>query len=171
MRYRDEKNVDAYCRGGYCGRRRGVLGLFDKQRLQQDPEQQLDTTLNAMPAWQVLKEQEPALQKRIRDQILTMQKAGESEQHIIDVIQPQILNLQMSRLQYAPDANVVAYMKANMEQTAAIQKVSDDACFRFLYPAVKGVNPMRVLDKPMMQRRMQADADMMRSAYGKIATP
>jgi hypothetical protein len=30
---------------------------FDKQRLQQDPEQQLDTTLNAMPAWQVLKEQ------------------------------------------------------------------------------------------------------------------
>jgi hypothetical protein len=35
---------------------------FDKQRLQQDPEQQLDTTLNAMPAWQVLKEQEPALQ-------------------------------------------------------------------------------------------------------------
>jgi hypothetical protein len=26
---------------------------------------------------------------------------------------------------------------------------------------------MRVLDKPMMQRRMQADADMMRSAYGK----
>lgn len=141
---------------------------FDNQRLQQGPEQQLDTTLNAMPAWQVLKEQEPALQKRIRDQILTMQKAGESEQHIIDVIQPQILNLQMSRLQYAPDASVVAYMKANMEQTAAIQKVSDDACFRFLYPAVKGgVNPMRVLDKPMMQRRMQADADMMRSAYGK----
>ena len=141
---------------------------FDKQRMQRTPEQQLDTTLNTMPAWQVIKEQEPAFQKRIREQILTMQKAGESEQHIIDVIQPQILTLQMSRLQHAPDANVVEYMKVNMEQTAAIQKVSDDACFRFLYPAVKGgVNPMRVLDKPMMQRRMQADADMMRSAYGK----
>ena len=25
---------------------------FDKQRMQQTPEQQLDTTLNAMPAWQ-----------------------------------------------------------------------------------------------------------------------
>jgi hypothetical protein len=74
----------------------------------------------------------------------------------------------MSRLQHAPDANVVDYMKANMEQTAAIQKVSDDACFRFLYPAVKGgVNPVRVLDKEMMARRMQADADMMRAAYGK----
>jgi len=141
---------------------------FDKQRQQQSPEQQIDTTLNAMPAWQVLKEQEPAMQKRIRDQIVTMQKAGEPEQHIIDVIQPQILSLQMARLQNAPDANVVDYMKANMEQTAAIQKVSDDACFRFLYPGVKGgVNPMRVLDKALLQRRLHADADMMRAAYGK----
>ena len=141
---------------------------FDKQRMQQTPEQQLDTTLNAMPAWQVIKEQEPAFQQRIREQILTMQKMGESEQHIIDVIQPQILHMQMSRLQNAPDANVVNYMTINMEQTAAIQKVSDDACFRFLYPAVKGgVNPMRMLDKDLMTRRMQADADMMRAAYGK----
>ncbi|ABP59150.1 hypothetical protein [Enterobacter sp. 638] len=141
---------------------------YDKQRLQHTPEYRLDTTLNSMPAWQVLKEQDPAFQERIRAQILAMQKEGDSEQHIIDVIQPQILRLQMSRLQNAPDANVVDYMRANMEQTAAIQKVSDDACFRFLYPGVKGgINPLRVLDKPMMERRMQADADMMRAAYGK----
>lgn len=141
---------------------------YDKQRLQSTPEHRLDTTLNAMPSWQVLKEQDPRFVTRIREQILAMQKEGESEQNIIDVVQPQILNLQMSRLQFAPDANVVAYMKINMEQTAAVQKVSDDACFRFIYPAVKGgVNPMRVLDKSMMQRRMQADTEMMRSAWGK----
>lgn len=145
-----------------------VWVYYDKQRLQNTAENRLDTTLNAMPSWRVLKEVEPAFQERIRQQILTLHNAGESEQNIIDVVQPQILNLQMSRLQYAPDANVVAYMKINMEQTAAIQKVSDDACFRFLYPGVKGgVNPMRVLDKPMMQRRMQSDADMLRAAYGK----
>lgn len=140
---------------------------FDKQR-QHTPEQQLDSTLNAMPAWQVIKEQEPVLHQRILDQMAALQKAGEPEQKIIDTIQPQILHLQMSRLQNAPDANVVNYMRINMEQTAAIQKVSDDACFRFLYPAVKGgVNPMRMLDKDLMTRRMQADADMMRAAYGK----
>jgi len=140
---------------------------FDKQR-QHPPEQQLDATLNAMPAWQVIKEQEPVLHQRILDQMAALQKAGEPEQKIIDTIQPQILHLQMSRLQNAPDANVVNYMTINMEQTAAIQKVSDDACFRFLYPAVKGgVNPMRMLDKDLMTRRMQADADMMRAAYGK----
>ncbi|AUU83850.1 topoisomerase II [Leclercia sp. LSNIH1] len=139
---------------------------YDKQRLQNTPEHRLDTTLNAMPSWQVLKEQDPRFVARIREQILTMQKAGDSEQDIIDVVQPQILSLQMSRLQYAPDANAVAYMKINMEQTAAIQKVSDDACFRFLFPGVKGgINPMRVLDKDMMQRRMQADAEMMRAGW------
>jgi len=139
---------------------------YDKQRLQNTPEHRLDTTLNAMPSWQVLKEQDPRFVTRIREQILTMQKAGDSEQDIIDVVQPQILSLQMSRLQYAPDANAVAYMKINMEQTAAIQKVSDDACFRFLFPGVKGgINPMRVLDKNMMQRRMQADAEMMRAGW------
>lgn len=141
---------------------------YDKQRLQNTPEHRLDTVLNAMPSWQVLKEQDPRFVARIREQILTMHKAGESEQEIIDVVQPQILELQMSRLQYAPDANAVAWMTINMEQTAAIQKVSDDACFRFLFPGVKGgINPMRVLDKAMMQRRMQADADMMRAGWGK----
>ena len=136
--------------------------FFDRQRA---PEQQMDAALNAMPAWQVIKEQEPALHQRILDQMAALQKAGEPEQQIIDTIQPQILHLQMSRLQNAPDANVVTI---NMEQTAAIQKVSDDACFRFLYPMVKGgVNPMRMLDKDLMARRMQADADMMRAAYGK----
>lgn len=141
---------------------------YDKQRLQNTPEHRLDTVLNAMPSWQVLKEQDPRFVTRIREQILTMHKAGESEQEIIDVVQPQILELQMSRLQYAPDANAVAWMTINMEQTAAIQKVSDDACFRFLFPAVKGgVNPMRVLDRDMMQRRMQADAEMMRAGWGK----
>ncbi|AUJ83126.1 MULTISPECIES: hypothetical protein [Enterobacter] len=140
--------------------------FFDKQ--QQSAEQQLNATLNEMPAWQVIKEQEPVLHQRILDQIAALQKAGEPEQQIIDTIQPQILHLQMRRLQNAPDASVVNYMTINMEQTAAIQKVSDDACFRFLYPAVKGgINPMRMLDKEMMSRRMQADADMMRAAYGK----
>lgn len=140
--------------------------FFDKQ--QQSAEQQLNATLNEMPAWQVIKEQEPVLHQRILDQIAALQKAGEPEQQIIDTIQPQILHLQMRRLQNAPDASVVNYMIINMEQTAAIQKVSDDACFRFLYPAVKGgINPMRMLDKEMMSRRMQADADMMRAAYGK----
>ncbi|WP_394854178.1 topoisomerase II [Leclercia adecarboxylata] len=130
-------------------------------------EQQLDTALSSMPVWQVIKEQEPEFRKKVQDEMLALQKAGKNEQQIIDTVQPKILHLQMARLQNAPDANVVEYMKINMEQTAAMQKVSDDSCYRYLYPEVKGgVNPMRLLDKDLMQRRMQADVDMMRAAVG-----
>ena len=40
--------------------------FFDRQRA---PERQMDNALNAMPAWQVIKEQEPVLHQRILDQI------------------------------------------------------------------------------------------------------
>ncbi len=148
-----------------------VLGMVAAGWIYRDKapntEQQLDTALSSMPVWQVIKEQEPEFRKKVQDEMLTLQKAGKNEQQIIDTVQPKILHLQMARLQNAPDANVVEYMKINMEQTAAMQKVSDDSCYRFLYPEVKGgVNPMRLLDKDLMQRRMQADVDMMRAAAG-----
>lgn len=148
-----------------------VLGVLAASWIFRDKqpsfEQQLDTALGSMPVWQVIKEQEPDFRKKVQDEMIAMQKAGKTEQQIIDALQPQILHLQMARLQSAPDANVVEYMKINMEQTAAMQKVSDDNCFRFLYPEVRGgVNPMRILSKELMQRRMQADATMMRAAFG-----
>lgn len=148
-----------------------VLGMVAAGWIYRDKapntEQQLHTALSSMPVWQVIKEQEPEFRKKVQDEMLALQKAGKNEQQIIDTVQPKILHLQMARLQNAPDANVVEYMKINMEQTAAMQKVSDDSCYRFLYPEVKGgVNPMRLLDKDLMQRRMQADVDMMRAAAG-----
>jgi len=148
-----------------------VLGMVAAGWIYRDKapntDQQLDTALSSMPVWQVIKEQEPEFRKKVQDEMLALQKAGKNEQQIIDTVQPKILHLQMARLQNAPDANVVEYMKINMEQTAAMQKVSDDSCYRFLYPEVKGgVNPMRLLDKDLMQRRMQADVDMMRAAVG-----
>ncbi len=148
-----------------------VLGMVAAGWIYRDKapntEQQLDTALSSMPVWQVIKKQEPEFRKKVQDEMLALQKAGKNEQQIIDTVQPKILHLQMARLQNAPDANVVEYMKINMEQTAAMQKVSDDNCYRFLYPEVKGgVNPMRLLDKDLMQRRMQADVDMMRAAVG-----
>jgi len=66
----------------------------------------------------------------------------------------------------ATDDNVVAFMQVNMQQTAMVQKSSDDACFRFLFPGVKGgINSPKILPRDVTMRRMQVDAAMMRSAY------
>lgn len=133
-------------------------------------ESQMDAALRAMdsmPTYQVLREQEPELLEKIRTNAKAMQKEGKTQQQIIDYIQPLVLGVQMARLQNATDDNVVAYMRINMEQTALIQKVSDDDCFRFLFPTVKGgINPAKMVSRDFLFNRMNTDATMMRSAYG-----
>ncbi|BET41210.1 MULTISPECIES: topoisomerase II [Atlantibacter] len=139
----------------------------DNAASQMTEAEKFDQAMEKLPLYQVIREQEPETWRRVREQALSMQKAGESEQNIIDAIQPQILNIQMSRLQTAPDANVVAFMQANMEQTAQIQKQSDDACFRFLFPGVKGgINAAKLLPAEVTQHRLEVDAEMMRAAFG-----
>lgn len=130
-------------------------------------EQKFDNAMRANPVFQVIREQEPALTQKIITQAVQMKNEGKSEQRVIDAIQPQILQLQMARLQQAPDANVIEYMKINLEQIAAVEKVGDDECFRFLFPAVKGgINPVHLVPREIMSRRMVGDMGMMRAAYG-----
>ncbi|MBJ8958799.1 topoisomerase II [Citrobacter youngae] len=129
--------------------------------------QKFENAMLSMPVYQVLKEQEPALWQNILTQATQLKEAGKSEQQIIDAIQPQILQVQMACLQQAPDANVIEYMKINLEQIAAVAKVGNDECFRFLFPAVKGgINPVRIIPRELMNRRMASDMSMMHAAYG-----
>ncbi len=139
----------------------------DSKTRMQTQASQIDEAFNKMPVYQVMKEHQPALFESVRQQALTMHKEGKMEQEIIDAIQPQILEFQMKQLQNAADANVVAYMQINMQQTAMVQKASDDECFRFLFPAVKGgINAVRIIPREVTMRRMEVDAEMLRSAFG-----
>lgn len=130
-------------------------------------EQKFENAMQAMPTYQVIKEQEPALWQKMVSEAAQVKSEGKNEQQVIDVLQPQILQLQLKRLHQAPDANVIEYMKINLEQIAAVAKVGDDECFRFLFPAVKGgINSARLIPYEMINRRMESDARMMRAAYG-----
>lgn len=149
-----------------------IWNIFDIHYLRkstvQVSTQKLDAALQGFPTYKVIEEQEPQIFSHIRNQILKMTKDGKSEQQIIDVIQPQVLALQRQSLQFAPDDLVVAVMKSNMEQTAAIQSVSDEDCFRFLFPEVKGgINAARILPHEIIMKRINTDVAMMRSAYGE----
>lgn len=133
----------------------------------QTDEQKFESAMMAMPTFQVIKEQDPVFWQHILDMSVQMKQAGKDQQQIIDAIQPQVLQLQMARLQQAPDTNVVEYMKINLEQIAGAKASGDDACFRFLFPAVKGgVNPVKVMSHEVLARRTESDARMMRAAYG-----
>lgn len=139
----------------------------DSKKVMARQIKQLDETFDQMPVYQVMKEHQPDLFASVRQQAVTMHQQGNTEQQIIDAIQPQILEFQMKQLQNATDVNVVAYMQINMQQTAIVQKVSDEDCFRFLFPAVKGgVNAMKIIPQDVTRRRMEVDGAMLRSAFG-----
>lgn len=110
----------------------------DAKNTIQAQTKQIDDAFDQMPLYQMMKQHQPDLYASIHQQTLTMHKEGKTQQQIIDAVQPQVLQFQMKQLQNAPDANVVAYMQINMQQTALVQKSSDEDCFRFLFPSVKG---------------------------------
>ncbi|WP_058912607.1 hypothetical protein [Entomohabitans teleogrylli] len=128
---------------------------------------QFDEAMARVPLYQAIQEKDPALWHHLREQALAMQRQGKSEQEQLDTLQQQILRVSMLRLQQTPDADAVAYMKANMAQTALMEKQGEDICFRFLYPAVKGgVNPLRWLPPDAVAQRMKVDAQMYNASFG-----
>lgn len=147
----------------------------DSKSTMQAQINQLDDAFNQMPVYQVMKQYQPELFTAVRQQALAMHAEGKTQQQIIDAIQPQVLQFQMKQLQSASDANVVAYMQINMQQTAMVQKSGDDNCFRFLFPAVKGgINAVKIVPQDISKRRIEMDGEMLRSAFGPnkhIVTP
>lgn len=126
-----------------------------------------DDTMSRVPLYRAIADHDPATEQQLRDQVTAMQRQGRSEQEMIDAMQQQILRISMQRLQQTPDAEAVAYMRSNMEMTAALQKKGDDICFRYLFPAVKGgINPVHYLTQDQIDSRLAADADMYNASWG-----
>ncbi|EKY3120546.1 hypothetical protein SMY46_000338 [Cronobacter turicensis] len=131
------------------------------------PEQGFDEAFNSMPLYKLIKENDPAFYARMRGQALEMAKQGKTQQDIIDTMQANMAELEMQRIQFAPDDDVVAYMRVNMKQTREMQQHSDDACFRFLMPQVKGgVNPIQMLSKEVIAERMDVEMKLLSASYG-----
>lgn len=137
------------------------------QRNEQTAEARFDAMVQQIPTWQLIAEHEPTLFSELRNQVVVLMKAGASDQKIIDTIQPRFSALQMQRMPLASDQLVVAETRVLIDQTIEMQKVSDDACFRFHYPEVKGgVNPVSLNSRETLKRRLDTDYAMLQATYG-----
>ncbi|ALB61472.1 FIG00554229: hypothetical protein [Cronobacter condimenti 1330] len=134
------------------------------------PEQGFDEAFNSMPVYKLIQEKDPAFYARVRNQAVEMVKQGKTQQEVIDAIQIHMADLEMQRIQFAPDNEVMAYMRTSMAQTREMQQHSDDACFRFLMPQVKGgVNPVNMLSKDIIAKRMDVEMQLLSASYGPNA--
>ncbi|SEK49432.1 hypothetical protein SAMN04487787_102124 [Kosakonia sacchari] len=143
------------------------IRYLQAQKNAQTAEARFDAMVQQVPTWQLMAEHEPKLFSELRNQVVVLMKAGANEQKIIDTIQPRFSALQMQRMPLASDQLVVAETRVLIDQTVEMQKISDDACFRFHYPEVKGgVNPVALNSRETLKRRLDTDYAMLQSTYG-----
>lgn len=126
-----------------------------------------DDGLMSTPLYQAIQHHEPEVWDQLQSQIQAMHHQDQDEQGKIDALQQQVLRISVQRLQQAPDKETVAYMRANMAQTAQLQQQGGETCFRFLYPEVRGgVNPVKLLTRAQITQRMDADVAMYNASFG-----
>ncbi|UHM90484.1 hypothetical protein [Rahnella victoriana] len=125
-------------------------------------EQKIDQALAALPMYNTIKAQEPALYAQIRSNILNMKKEGKSQQEAIDTVKPMVSVLLSQRITHAPDANVNEAMQVNLEEMQTLQARKDGSCFKFLYPQVSGgVNTAEVLPPQLFQKDLSTMNDLL----------
>lgn len=125
-------------------------------------EQKIDQALEALPLYNTIKMQEPALYAQIRSNILNMKKEGKAQQDAIDTVKPMVSVLLSQRITHAPDANVNEAMQVNLEEMQTLQARKDGSCFKFLYPQVSGgINTAEVLPPALFQKDLNTMNDLL----------
>lgn len=145
-----------------------------KPRLAGDEQtQEIDQALSALPIYNTIKAQEPALYSQIRSNILRLKKEGKSQQEAIDTVKPMVSELLSTRMNTAPDANVIAAMQVSLEEMQALQARNDGSCFKFLYPHINGgVNTAQVLPPELFKKDLDTmNALLLASGSGQTAQP
>jgi len=128
----------------------------------------VESVIDKISTFQVIKEYDFETYISIKNKTIAIANQHVSEQELIDAIQPDILKLQKERMLFATNPWVVDVIKLNIEQIVAIQKISPEKCFRYLFPGVKGgINPARLLSNDILKRRIATDTEMMRSSYSQ----
>ncbi|MBU9834309.1 hypothetical protein ORG37_25625 [Rahnella perminowiae] len=136
-------------------------------------EQKIDQALAALPLYNTIRMQEPALYAQIRSHILTMKKEGKPQQEAIDTVKPMVSALLSQRISHAPDANVNQAMQVNLEEMQTLQARKDGSCFKFLYPQVSGgVNTAQVLPPELFRKDLDTMNDLLlATGSGQTAMP
>ncbi len=113
--------------------------------------------LATLPVWRTLQKQQPALYRQANDQLLRDLAAGVPLPQAIDRLRPLSADLLNQRINAARDEDLLRYMHISLEEMKAMRQIGADACFRFLFPQVKGgINLSDVLPKTLTDSELLA---------------
>jgi len=120
-------------------------------------QQQALAQFATLPGYRLLKQQEPQLWQEVRESFLHSLAAGHSQLQAIGEVRGQLTELVNLRIVKADDLAVTDYITVAVQEMQALNAVSAESCYRFLYPQVSGgVNIGTLLSPKMNQADQQA---------------
>lgn len=141
------------------------------QREQQRTEQRALAEMAAMPGYRVLKQQEPALWTQLQEAFLSSIRQGDSVPVAVGQLRGMLADVINQRLGRATDQAVIHYVSVSVDEMQALDKISTEQCFRFLFPQVDGgVNLMTVLPPSMNAQDSAAMESLLLSSQGPYKT-
>ncbi|WP_241575391.1 hypothetical protein [Rosenbergiella nectarea] len=118
----------------------------------QHAQQQALAQFSALPGYRLLKQQEPQLWQEVSESFMHSLAAGHSQQQAIGEVRGQLTELVNLRIVKADDRAVTGYIAVAVQEMQALNKISAESCYRFLYPQVSGgVNIGELLSPQMNQ--------------------
>lgn len=125
-------------------------------------QQQALAQFSALPGYRLLKQQEPQLWQEVRESFVHSLAAGHSQQQAIGEVRGQLTELVNLRIVKADDNAVTNYIAVAVQEMQALNKISAESCYRFLYPQVSGGINIGLLLSPQMN---QADQDALEQLF------
>jgi hypothetical protein len=126
---------------------------------------QAQSTLLKQPVYQVLREHEPEVFKRVVDKYVAFRRGRATREVFINFSNSELSEVSTRRLAHASDAAVLDLMRNMVANARSLERQPGDACFRFLFPHVSGAPDVaKYLDAGSQARTLDVMAEVIRSS-------
>lgn len=109
----------------------------------------------ALPGYRLLKHQEPQLWHEVNESFMHSIAEGHTLEQAVGEVRGQLTELVNLRIVKADDDAVIGYIVVAVQEMQALNKISAESCYRFLYPQVSGGVNIGTLLSPQMNRADQ----------------
>ncbi len=123
--------------------------------------------LSSLPGYRILKQQEPKLWAVLQQSFLHSIAQGMSVPLAVGQLRGMLADVVNQRIGKASDQAVIDYVRVSVDEMLALDKISPEDCFRFLYPQVEGgVNLVKLLPQSLNNSDAQAMEQLLLTSEG-----
>lgn len=144
-----------------------LLYSFSVSGGEKDYTKEVDAHVMKNPMMQVLNQYDQKSFYRLRDKIIAMKNDNNTDQQVFNELLIDFIKIQKGRSNFATDQDIISLARLIRDQIVYAKGVSDDFCFRFLYPSVSGgIQAWLEFPESILTKRNFLEAAMVRNSYG-----